>query len=71
VPAKLEDALVKLLIPEKVLLSVRRVDEAVRSVPVKVIGEEPKVVNSEQDTEPEHETEVVAMVLRVPAPWEV
>ena len=40
------------------------VDEMVTGVP-------PKVVNPVQEVLPEHVTEVVAMVLRVPAPPEV
>jgi len=51
-------------IPENVLLSERSVVEAVLSVPVSVIGDEPMIVNEEHDTLPEHEAVVVAISSR-------
>ncbi len=52
----------KVLAPEKVLLSERRVVEAVLSVPVIVTGDEPRIVCVEHETEPEHDAVVVAWV---------
>ena len=49
-------------------MSPRRVDEAVESVPVMVIGEDPMTVNDEQDAEPEHEAVVVATLAKVLGP---
>ena len=61
-PAKLEEELVKLLMPVQVLASERRVEEAVESVEVIVTGDEPIMVKESQEVEPEQEAVVVATV---------
>jgi hypothetical protein len=48
------------------LPSARRVEDAPTPDPEIVIGEAPIAVNVEQETEPEHDTEVVATELRFP-----
>ena len=55
----------KELMPENVLLSERRVEEAdVPALPVIVIGDEPMMVNGVQEAVPEHDAVVVAMSRR-------
>lgn len=48
--------------PVNVFASLSSVVDAVESVPVIVTGDEPRTVNPEHDTEPEHEAVVVAVV---------
>ena len=65
VPAKVEAAFEKTFVPVKVLLSVRRVEEAdIPALPVIVIGDEPMTVKGVHEAVPEHETVVVAMFKR-------
>lgn len=55
-----------LFTPLQKLVSDSRVVLAVLSVPVIVIGDEPRTVNPEHDTEPEQEAVVVEVVLTSP-----
>ena len=55
------EAKLKRLTPVKKLVSVRRVEEDVESVPVIVTGEEPTTTKAEHETDPEQDADVVAM----------
>ena len=62
-------ALEKVLVPEKVLSSVRRVEEAVLSVAEMTAGVVPRIVKAEHEAAPEQEAVVVAVLyIEVPLP---
>jgi hypothetical protein len=62
-----DEALFHLFRPVHEFESDRRVDEAVESVLDIVIGADPNAVNPVHDVEPEHDTDVVAVVDTSPA----